>query len=114
MRMEGLVLTWASHLPYREWAAAAMVAPLNRHRSMAEHVIPHFHNDLGVSRITIGTKKFMCMGARPPLDHPHIFIDMGDDAEAVCSYCSTLYVHDPRLGPRQADPPECAMVDAPV
>jgi uncharacterized Zn-finger protein len=49
---------------------------------MADEVIPHFHNDLGVPVIEIGAKKFMCMGALPPQDHPHVFCDMGDD---VCA-----------------------------
>ena len=37
---------------------------------MAEHVIPHFHNDPGVPTIRIGVKEFMCTGATPPFDHP--------------------------------------------
>src|ERR1700739_1585641 len=40
---------------------------------MTDEVIPHFHNDLGVQVIEIGAKKFMCMGALPPQDHPHVF-----------------------------------------
>ena len=48
---------------------------------MAEHVIPHFHNDPGVPVIEIGAKEFMCVGATPPYDHPHVFIDMGDESE---------------------------------
>ncbi len=48
---------------------------------MTEHVIPHFHNDPGVPVIEIGAKEFMCVGATPPYDHPHVFIDMGDDSE---------------------------------
>ena len=55
---------------------------------MADHFIPHFHNDLGVPSIAVGVKEFMCTGAKPPFDHPHIFIDMGSDIEAICSYCS--------------------------
>jgi len=74
---------------------------------MADHAIPHFHNEPGVQRIAIGTKKFMCMGARPPFDHPHIYLDMGDSDEIVCSYCSTLYHYEPRLASDEADPPEC-------
>jgi uncharacterized Zn-finger protein len=73
---------------------------------MAEHAIPHFHNDPGVASVKIGVKEFMCMGATPPLDHPHIFIDMGHDSEAICSYCSTRFVYDPALGPH-AVPAEC-------
>ena len=48
----------------------------------------------GVPVVTVGAKEFMCMGAKPPFDHPHIFIDMGDDGEAICSYCSTRFVYD--------------------
>ncbi len=73
---------------------------------MADHGMPHFHNDLGVPSIRVSVKKFMCMGARPPFDHPHIFIDMGDEADAVCSYCSTRFVYDPTLGDL-CEPAEC-------
>jgi uncharacterized Zn-finger protein len=44
---------------------------------MASGSTPHFQNSDGVPVIEIGTKEFMCIGARPPHDHPHIFIDMG-------------------------------------
>ena len=43
-------------------------------------------------------KKFMCMGALPPQDHPHVFCDMGEDVEYVCPYRSTLYRHNPGAG----------------
>src|SRR5579872_2810927 len=49
-----------------------------------DHPTPHFHNDLGAPVIKVGVKEFMCIGARPPFDHPHIFIDMGDADETVC------------------------------
>ncbi len=39
----------------------------------------------------------MCTGASVPFDHPHIYIDMGADAEKVCSYCSTLFKYNPSL-----------------
>jgi uncharacterized Zn-finger protein len=81
---------------------------------MADHAIPHFHNEPGVASVRIGTKEFLCMGARPPFDHPHIFLDMGADAEIVCTYCSTLYRFDPRLGAAEADPAECALHDLAV
>jgi uncharacterized Zn-finger protein len=73
---------------------------------MADHAIPHFHNDPGVPVIAVGVKEFMCMGASPPMDHPHIFIDMGGDGEAICSYCSTRFVYDGSLG-RRAEPAIC-------
>jgi uncharacterized Zn-finger protein len=79
---------------------------------MADHAVPHFHNDPGVPVIEIGAKRFMCVGARPPFDHPHIFCDMGDETEIICSYCSTLYRYIPALSADAARPPECALEDA--
>jgi len=81
-------------------------------RTMAESVVPHFHNTPGVSVIEIGTKEFQCVGATPPFDHPHVFLDMGDASEIICPYCSTLYRHDATLDPHSARPAECALVDA--
>lgn len=75
---------------------------------MADHVVPHFHNDPGAAAIEIGSKEFMCIGASPPFDHPHVFLDMGDAGEIICPYCSTLYRHDPSLGAGEARPGECA------
>ncbi|MBB4039964.1 putative Zn-finger protein [Microvirga flocculans] len=74
---------------------------------MADKGTPHFHNDPGVPVIHVGSKEFMCIGATPPLDHPHIFIDMGSDTETVCSYCSTLFKYDPSLKADEARPAEC-------
>jgi uncharacterized Zn-finger protein len=72
---------------------------------MADHGVPHFCNDRGVEKIAIGVKEFQCMGAKPPYDHPHVFLDMGADEQIICPYCSTLYIRDSRLGPAQSDPP---------
>jgi uncharacterized Zn-finger protein len=76
---------------------------------MADHVVPHFHNEPGVAVIEIGAHEFMCVGALPPFDHPHIFLDMGGDHEIICSYCSTLYRHNASLSPHDAIPAECAL-----
>ena len=78
---------------------------------MADHVVPHFHNEPGVPVIEIGAKEFMCVGALPPMDHPHIFLDMGDENEIICSYCSTLFRHNPTLSAHAAKPAECALRD---
>ena len=75
---------------------------------MADAVVPHFQNDVGVDTVVIGAHEFMCIGARPPFDHPHVFLDMGDDHEVVCPYCSTLYRLDSTLSPAVSVPPECA------
>ncbi len=72
---------------------------------MAGHSIPHFQNDGGHRVIEIGVKEFMCTGASVPFDHPHIFIDMGDDNEKVCSYCSTLYRYNAALKADQTNRP---------
>jgi uncharacterized Zn-finger protein len=76
---------------------------------MADRIVPHFHNDAGVAVIEIGARKFMCVGALPPFDHPHIFLDMGGDTEIICGYCSTLYRFDPALASNAARPSECAL-----
>lgn len=74
---------------------------------MAGHATPHFQNDAGVPVIEVGSHEFMCIGARPPFDHPHIFIDMGGENEAVCSYCSTLYRYNPALKAGACIPATC-------
>jgi len=72
---------------------------------MADHVVPHFQNSAGQTKIAIGVREFMCVGAIPPFDHPHVFLDIGDAEEKVCPYCSTLYRYQPSLDPRETDPP---------
>ncbi len=74
---------------------------------MAVSVVPHFQNDRGVDVVEIGAKEFMCIGATPPFDHPHVYLDMGDDAEIVCPYCSTLYKYNSSLEANAATPAEC-------
>ncbi len=76
---------------------------------MSDHVVPHFHNSDGVARIEIGVKEFMCVGAKPPFDHPHIFLDMGDDSEKVCPYCSTHFVHNGSLAAEETLPADCVL-----
>jgi uncharacterized Zn-finger protein len=78
---------------------------------MADHIVPHFHNESGVRTIEIGAREFKCVGALPPNDHPHVYLDMGDADEMICPYCSTLYRHDPKLAPNEARPPESALTD---
>ncbi|MGU3576343.1 zinc-finger domain-containing protein [Brucellaceae bacterium C25G] len=77
---------------------------------MSDHIIPHFQNSDGNRAIEIGVKEFMCVGANPPFDHPHVFIDMGADAEAVCPYCSTLYRYNAKLDATTTIPAGCAYV----
>jgi uncharacterized Zn-finger protein len=76
---------------------------------MADNPIPHFHNDQGVDSIHIGARELMCIGALPPFDHPHVFLDMGDEDQIVCPYCSTLYRFDRELAPTESRPAGCLM-----
>lgn len=74
---------------------------------MAAATVPHVANDKGVEKIFVGVKELQCVGARAPVDHPHVFLDMGGDSQTLCPYCSTLFVHDPRLAADATDPKDC-------
>jgi uncharacterized Zn-finger protein len=78
---------------------------------MADSIVPHFHNDAGVPVIEIGAHELQCVGAKPPFDHPHVYLDMGGENEIICPYCSTLYRYNPALAPNESRPPECALTD---
>ena len=79
---------------------------------MAGSGIPHFHNDPGVRVVHVGSREFMCIGASPPFDHPHIYIDMGADDEAICSYCGTHYKYQPTLSDGDVEPAACRWNDS--
>src|SRR5260370_29928742 len=85
---------------------------LSKVNTMSDHVVPHFHNDLGVSVIEIGSQEFICGGANPPFDHPPVFLDLGNDNEIICPYSSTLSRYAPALAPGATRPPKCAVRDA--
>jgi len=74
---------------------------------MADHAIPHFQNTNGYKSINIGAREFMCIGANPPFDHPHVFLDMGAEQEIICPYCSTLYLFNPELAETESHPENC-------
>lgn len=76
---------------------------------MASKLTPKFKNDKGVKEITIGVREFECIGASAPYDHPHIFLDMGQDSNIICPYCSTVYKYDPYLTATQTVPEGCAL-----
>tara|TARA_R110002126_G_scaffold70462_4_gene177351 strand:- start:1723 stop:1971 length:249 start_codon:yes stop_codon:yes gene_type:complete len=81
---------------------------------MAGHKMPYFHNSAGYPAIEIGTKKFMCIGAKPPFDHPHEYLEMGDDTEIVCPYCSTLFKYREHIGLHDSAPFGCIWEDESV
>lgn len=76
---------------------------------MATSVVPNFANDDGVDRIKVGVRELNCMGARPPFDHPHVYLDMGAEKEILCPYCSTVYEYTPGLSAAESDPPGCVV-----
>ena len=75
-------------------------------RALQMETYPKFHNEVGVPIVRIGCREFKCIGDKPPQDHPHIYLKMGDASEIVCPYCSTLFRFDPSA--HQADPADCA------
>jgi uncharacterized Zn-finger protein len=93
------------------WRPCRLLLLLPEVNPMSDHVVPHFHNDAGVAVIEIGSQEFMCVGANPPFDHPHVFLDLGNDNEIICPYCSTLYRYAADLKAGEARPPECVLTD---
>lgn len=71
-----------------------------------------FLNDAAVETITIGLKAFACIGNTPPHDHPHVYLEMGDEDEILCPYCATRYRFEPSFSATQTDPPDCFFGDA--
>ena len=66
---------------------------------------PKFKNDLGLKEIGIGVKEFKCIGASPPDDHPHIYLNMRGADFFHCLYCNTKYIYRPYLGRFETEPP---------
>ena len=93
--------------PARHFASS--IGSLRRALQMEGY--PKFHNEVGVPIVRIGCREFKCIGDKPPQDHPHIYLKMGDASEIVCPYCSTLFRFDPSLGAHEADPADCAYGD---
>ncbi|MGH6983578.1 MAG: zinc-finger domain-containing protein [Stellaceae bacterium] len=73
--------------------------------------LPKFRNDRGVAEIRIGRREFHCIGVSPPQDHPHVYINMGDQDTILCPYCATLFRFDPLLGPFAAEPSDSLYAD---
>lgn len=65
--------------------------------------------------IRIGAKAFECVGVSPPDDHPHVYLEIGEQDAILCPYCATRFRFDAGLGPLEADPSDCVFAggDAP-
>jgi uncharacterized Zn-finger protein len=68
---------------------------------------PQFRNDDGVKAIRIGVKEFECIGETPPQDHPHIYLEIGDQNRILCPYRSTVFWFDTSLETYESIPAEC-------
>jgi uncharacterized Zn-finger protein len=91
---------------------AAKSHPVLHESIMAEKGVPHFHNEPGVPVVRVGSHEFMCVGAKPPFDHPHVFLDMGSSDEIICPYCSSLFKYDVALKTGDCMPAECLLDEA--
>jgi uncharacterized Zn-finger protein len=68
---------------------------------------PLFFNELGVNSIQIGVAAFHCMGVMPPHDHPHVYLNMGEETDILCPYCSTEYRFNAALPWNETIPENC-------
>jgi uncharacterized Zn-finger protein len=98
---------------YRGYSPGCWSNPrvVDRRCTLQMESCPKFHNEVGASIVRIGCREFKCIGEKPPQDHPHIYLNMGDTGEVICPYCSTLFRFDPSLGAHDADPADCAYGD---
>ena len=78
----------------------------------AKSLFPKFHNEIAAPEVRIGAREFHCIGALPPFDHPHVYLNMGAQADILCPYCATRYRFDPALERTASDPAGCAYADA--
>jgi uncharacterized Zn-finger protein len=92
--------------------AASGAIPSSRSKAtMMVSRYPKFRNDRAVREIRIGVREFNCIGVSPPQDHPHVYVNMGDQDMILCPYCATRYRYDPRLAPFEADPQDSLFVE---
>ena len=68
---------------------------------------PLFFNERGVNSIQIGVAAFHCMGVMPPHDHPHVYLNMGEETDILCPYCSTEYRLNAALAWNETIPANC-------
>nr|WP_283937821.1 zinc-finger domain-containing protein [Sphingomonas hankyongi] len=47
------------------------------------------------------------MGVLPPHDHPHVYLNMGEQSDILCPYCSTQYRLNPALRWNETVPIDC-------
>jgi uncharacterized Zn-finger protein len=92
-------------------ASSSAISSSRSGATMMASRYPKFRNDRAVPEIRIGAREFNCIGVSPPQDHPHVYINMGDQETILCPYCATRYRYDSRLAPFEAEPQDCLFVD---
>ena len=61
-------------------------------RALRMQSYPKFHNEIGVPIVRVGCREFKCIGAKPPQDHPHIYLSMSETSEIVCRIALRYFV----------------------
>jgi uncharacterized Zn-finger protein len=54
--------------------------------------------------VRVGSKGITCVGEFPPMDHPHVYYNVDETKGAVCFYCSTKFIYDPKLKETESQP----------
>lgn len=93
------------------WGNEGGAYPANRSPAVSPDApflgLPRYFNEIGVREIRIGVVEFHCIGALPPQDHPHIYLNMAGKRAILCPYCSTAFIYDERLRRDETEPAGC-------
>jgi len=77
-------------------------------RALQMESYPKFHNEVGVPIVRMAAASSMCIGDKPPQDHPHVLPHMGDASEIICPY-ALRYSFLIDLGAHEADPADIVL-----
>lgn len=114
----GMTVAIADHVSILRWEseggslAAPILMPSRLYRTVEFAIntsgrFAKLRNDDGIAEILIGMKEFECIGASPPHDHPHVYLNMGLSDSMLCPYCATEFCFAPALAPCGVSPVNC-------
>ncbi len=103
--LDAMISTWEN--PILDDVSPARATPRFEADASDAPQLLAFFNDAGAVRILVGVRKFECIGAMPPHDHPHIFLEIGDSDEIICPYCATIFGVDVALSRQETRPAGC-------
>lgn len=104
------ILRWESEggsLMASVWPLAKLHATDEATNIRLPRKIPKLRNDGGIAEIRIGMSEFECIGASPPHDHPHVYLNMGLFDSMLCPYCATAFRFASALAPDGIMPRDC-------